>query len=61
LARSISGATEGFASKVRANVPLEQIIQKEVQQAFLEKIEQRSFAEQHKVLLLVDHIETKLS
>lgn len=50
---SISGSTEVLQVKYAPNVPLEQNHLEEVQQAFLEKIEQRSVAEQHQGTTLV--------
>jgi DNA replication and repair protein RecF len=50
---SISGSTEVLQVKYAPNVPLEQNHPEEVQQAFLEKIEQRTVAEQHQGTTLV--------
>ncbi len=50
---SISGSTEVLQVNYAPNVPLEQNHPEEVQQAFLEKIEQRSVAEQHQGTTLV--------
>jgi DNA replication and repair protein RecF len=50
---SISGSTEILQVKYAPNVPLSQNHPEEVQQAFLEKIEQRAVAEQHQGTTLV--------
>jgi DNA replication and repair protein RecF len=50
---SISGSTEFLQVKYAPNVPLEQNHPEGVQQAFLEKIEQRAVAEQHQGTTLV--------
>lgn len=50
---SISGSTEILQVKYAPNVPLEQNHPEGVQQAFLEKIEQRAVAEQHQGTTLV--------
>jgi len=50
---SISGSTEVLQVKYAPNVPLEQNHPEGVQQAFLEKIEQRAVAEQHQGTTLV--------
>ena len=50
---SISGSTEILQVNYAPNVPLSQNHPEEVQQAFLEKIEQRAVAEQHQGTTLV--------
>lgn len=50
---SISGSTEVLQVKYAPNVPLEQNHPEGVQQAFLEKLEQRAVAEQHQGTTLV--------
>ncbi len=50
---SISGSTEVLQVKYAPNVPLEQSHPEGVQQAFLEKLEQRAVAEQHQGTTLV--------
>ncbi len=50
---SISGSTEVLQVKYAPNVPLEQNHPEGVQQAFFEKIEQRTVAEQHQGTTLV--------
>ena len=50
---SISGSTEVLQVKYAPNVPLEQNHPEDVQQAFLEKLEQRAIAEQHQGTTLV--------
>ncbi len=50
---SISGSTEVLEVKYAPNVPLEQNNLETVQQAFLEKIQQRSVAELHQATTLV--------
>jgi DNA replication and repair protein RecF len=50
---SISGSTEVLQIKYASNVPLEQNNPEQVQQAFLERIQQRSVAELHQATTLV--------
>lgn len=50
---SISGSTEVLEIKYASNVPLEQNNPEQVQQAFLERIQQRSVAELHQATTLV--------